>query len=328
MTVRYAVLGAGGMGRHLGTRLAGLDGAAVTAVYDPVSTNAERLAEATGAAVKSEAAAAIGADDVDAVVVATPCATHVEYAVAAAAAGRHVFCEKPLALSLEGCDEVLAAADAAGVRVAVDQVLRHFPRFEGTKRLVEQGAIGELRAISIVRTAPMWPVLDWRSRLAESGGLLLEINVHEFDHIRWLAGDPVSVYAAGGQTHATTDFEEFGFLTFRFASGVVANLHTSLGSRHDDWHALVEGTTGTIRNDADGFGRPGRLSVIGADGEQVTVDDSDLSTEDPFSRGLREFTEWVEGGSPPTSVGWDGRMAVAMGLAARRSMETGDVVEI
>lgn len=322
MRLRFGILGAGGAGRALGRRLHARPDAEVTAVFAPRPEQAAELAGELDARPVTSAEEIWAAGDVDAVLVTAPPHSHLAYIEAAARGGKHVFSEKPLATTVEDCDRAISAAQEHGVKLGVNQVARYFPRFRETKRLAESGAIGELRSVSVVRTGPLLSGMqEWRKTIKGCGGLLLEINVHEFDQMRWLAGDPESVYAAGTSTHETTEGEEVAFVTMRFPRGVVGSLHTSLGSRHAAFHVLLEGTTGSLRHDVASWTSPARLAYIAAGEDEVEVEVDDV---DPAAEILGDFVSWVGGGDPPLVSAHDARMAVAMGLAARRSITSGE----
>ena len=194
-------------------------------------------------------------DDVDAVVIATPHSTHVPIATACAAAGKHIYIEKPLARTVAECDEILAACDRAGVRLAVNTVTRFRPSPIAAKRLLDDGAIGALRMIRVLSSAVDYEpsYKSWTSDPAE-GGIWLDWGCHGCDALRWLTGSDVT--------------EAFGFATdfagppaldrsvmaqFTFKSGVAAQLLMSfempppgLGSA-SQWTLI--GSTGIIELD-------------------------------------------------------------------------------
>src|ERR1041385_6202321 len=120
----------------------GIAGARVTAVAAATHAEAAPVANDVGARIADDALALCAAPDVDLVVVATPTHLHAEHVLAAAKAEKHVFCEKPLARTLEQAEAMVRACDAAGVALAVGQVVRYFPEYQTAKRMLDDGTLG------------------------------------------------------------------------------------------------------------------------------------------------------------------------------------------
>lgn len=247
---RYAVLGTGYFGAELARILATLPQARVTHVYDP--EHAEPLGRELGATVCASPDAAIEAD-VDAVIVASPNWAHHDAVVAAARAGRHVFCEKPIALSHPDCVAMVAACAEAGVHFMAAHVMHFFPGVRAAKRAIAAGEIGDVLFVHTARTG--WDARPsagtWKKQVALSGGHLYH-HIHELDFLQSILGVPERVHLAGGNVaHQGSAFGDepdllIGTLDFGHAHGLV---QYGSAQRWPEHHVLIQGTLGAIRLD-------------------------------------------------------------------------------
>lgn len=319
--VAFGLLGAGALGSHLAKQIASIEGARLATVFDLDRGRASALAGVLDARHVESVEALIADPDVDAVIVATPLALHVPHVDAALDGGKHVFCEKPFAPTVAECDRLMEKADLHRLKLTVGQVLRLYPRFWHAKEILASGTLGEIRAIAVSRTAPLWPMFatGWRASKSQSGGLLMEMNAHEFDYLRVLAGEPRSVFAVGGVTRGVTDSVEFAFVTVTFGTGVVAGIHSSISSERTEWRIVVDCTAGTLVLSESS--RMLSYQISGA--EEVAVEASALPTVDPYEWELRSFIDWLSDDVPPLITAMDGRQAVLMAQAAYESMATG-----
>jgi predicted dehydrogenase len=305
----------------LAERLAATGRAEVVAVYGPNPAKAEALAAPHGARVVEDFEAAVTADDVDAAVIAGPPSTHAAQVIAACGAGKHVFCEKPLAISTADADACLAAAaGAGGPKLFVGHVLRLHPAFQALKQAVDDGVVGAVRSVRVVRVGDAAGTFGagWRSRRETTGGVLLEINVHELDMLRWLVGEPSSVFATGTSVRGITDYEEVVDVALSFAGGATANLHSSLACAFPEHGVVVSGVEGTLVLNHDGV-RWKRFDSSDAEAIIVAVP----AAGDLIAQEVDAFLAWVLDDVPPFVTAWDARMAVAMADAANRSIASG-----
>jgi predicted dehydrogenase len=238
VTVRVGFLGGGFIATYHGKMLHG-SGADVeiAAVHDPDRARAQAFAAASGAT-------AVGSTDEvltisDAVYVCTPTATHPSLVAQVAAAGRAVFCEKPLGVDLTAARAVARAVDDAGVVNQVGLVLRDSPALLALRAmLADTGAFGRVMALQF-RDDQYLPVQGiygstWRSDPAMAGaGCLLEHSVHDADLLRWLLGDVTSVSARTRDVHGIVGIEDVAVMTTNHADGAIATL-TSV------WHDVLE----------------------------------------------------------------------------------------
>jgi len=186
------IIGAGGFGTFVCSAAAGLPGVRVVALADEDAARAARLAAASGATVAADLTAMLTDDRVEAVIIATPPSTHAALAIRAFEAGRHVFSEKPMALSVEDARRVSAAAASSGRVYVVDHVIRYNPIITAVERLRDEGLVGPLQRFSFENAAShefLQPD-HWFWDPDLSGGILLEHGVHFFDVAAELIGAP------------------------------------------------------------------------------------------------------------------------------------------
>jgi predicted dehydrogenase len=233
----------------------GVLNASIVAVHDQRERRARRLADAVGPAEVVPSAAEVAAR-CDAVWVCTPTAAHREAVDAALAAGRAVFCEKPLATDLAAADALVAAVDAAGVPSQSGLVLRSAPVFRALRALVESGSLGQPMA-AVFRDDQFFPIRghyasEWRADVAQAGGgCLIEHSIHDVDILRFCFGEVDSVSARTTNLAGHEGVEDVAAVTLSFASGFEAQL-TSV------WHDIL--TRGSTRR-IEVFCREGMLRL-------------------------------------------------------------------
>jgi scyllo-inositol 2-dehydrogenase (NAD+) len=323
--LRVGLVGAGRAGAVHAANLADYAARAeVAVVVDESREAAEELARRFGAAALVDLDDAFGR--VDALVISTPTFTHRELAVRAAEAGKHIFCEKPMALTVAECDEMITAAEGAGVLLQIGFMRRFQPEFVEARRRIEAGDVGAPMVIKSLTRGPGLPP-PWAWDIERSNGMLAEVNSHDFDCVRWLAGAEIErVYAE--VTHLkgrergvdADDFYDSAVVSLRFDSGAVGT---------------IDGTC-----PAD-YGYDARVEVVCSRGLLVVGDlrgtaivevrDRDVGTVAPLHRTwpdrfrdayraeVRAFVDSVLAGEAPAVTGVDGRAAVAAVRAANRS---------
>ncbi|MGC8666978.1 MAG: Gfo/Idh/MocA family protein [Chthonomonadales bacterium] len=318
------VIGCGAMARDLARRCITL-GARITAVSDPDPQALAKAASELGAAPVNDTREMCARPDVHAVLVGSPPGSHLENVLAAAEAGKPVYCEKPLGINVAQCDQMIAACRNAGVGLFVGQVLRLFPLFWQSRVLIDEGKIGVPKAVSVTR-AGYGTVFHsgWRKRRHLAGGLLLEVNAHEFDYMRFLLGEPDRVYAKLDNILGGMEYEDQAFVTVSFKSGAAGMLHSTFSSPLGEYRVHIQGTEGNIIH--GGFG--GTLRYKRVDGEEGEFRPEDVSVPNPYDRELASWIASITSGEAPLFTGADGRAAVAMAEAAYRSAERDQPVAI
>ena len=259
---------------------------------------------------------------IEAVVIASSTDTHAFMMKDAALAGKHIFCEKPLALDLQDIDDALAVVDKAGVKLQVGFNRRFDRSFRRVREITASGQIGKPCILHITNRDPVPPGLDYART---SGGMFLDMSIHDFDMARYQLGEVVEVFAMGSVLVAP-ELAEVGdvdtdVITLRFASGALGVIDNSRQAVYGyDQRLEVFGTAGAaraenesndtvIRSDADGIhtAKPPRFFMD--------------RYADCYVTEFREFIECVRKHTETPVTGRDGRMAVLIGLAAIKSKQ-------
>lgn len=325
------MIGCGGMGRSLGKQLVQVDTARLVGVTDVSPEAAQKASEELGAPIVESVDALLARSDVEAVVIASPPFQHRTLTEQAAAAGKQIFVEKPMAANSADCDAMTAAADRAGVMLMVGQVLRFYPCWWRILELVRGGAIGQPIGITLTRISAGWGgwSIPWRNSLKKSGGLLMEVNAHEIDFMCQVCGPVERVYAEADHylDDDPSDYPNLYFVSLRFQSGAVGLLHASTVSAVSDLSGKVQGTEGTIVY-TNGFGAGGEIRHARRDGQPEAISISDIQIENPVRKELRLFVEAVRSGAPAPIPAAEGKRNVVIAEAAYESARTGRAVTL
>lgn len=324
MTVRVGVIGTGTIGAdHVDRLTTQVVGSAVTAVFDVATDRARAVAAASGAVVHGTWEALVAADDVDAVVVASPGELHPEQVLACLAAGKPVLCEKPLAMTTAEALQVLAAEQAAGRRLVQVGFMRRFDAgYRDVRAAMTDGTIGEpLLAHAVHRNASVPE--SFRGEMA-----LTESAVHEFDVFRWLFSTEVAavtVVPVRSSPLAANGLRDPQVVVLEMAEGQVVTVESFVSCRYGyDVRCEVVGSVGTVSLD-----NPRTTVVLGAAGrsERVPAD-----WRERFADAYRaELQAWLDGlpaGAATGASAWDGYVATAVGDAAVRSSREGRRVAV
>ena len=336
MTARIglALIGAGRMGRnHARLIAAGVPELRIMAVADVDGAAAGRLADEIGAAASfADPLDAIRATGVDAVLVAVSSVHHRAIVEAAAAAGRDILCEKPLALDLADTDAILAAVAHAGVRLQVGLMRRHDPDHARARARVVAGELGRPLIFNSRQfdTEPPPPaILD----PAVSGGIMLDMGIHEFDSGRFLMGsDVVEVQATGAvqvyQEAAAHGDVDTAVVNLRFASGAIGSVELSRRVAFgEDVRTEVHGTDGSVFIGGlpiaagSAFGRDGGIhwDATGPSTPRFAV---------AYTEQARAFARSIQADEAVSPSGIDGRAAFIIATAAQRALADGGTVTV
>lgn len=323
-----ALIGAGGIARFHLPAWTSL-GARVR-IYAP-DQRAPGLAREFGATAAGSLQEAItGADVVD---VCTPTDTHREIALAALAAGAHVLCEKPLALTAADAGLIARAAEIAGLRLYPGHVVRFFPAYARLRALVAGGALGRVAVARFTRTGlyPTWS--PWFADPARSGGILVDQMIHDFDIARWLFGEVVRVHAHQ-RGHLTAPAPQgavaVGTAVLTHETGVLSQVVGVWAPPDTPFRTTfhVAGTGGTAGHDS--LGSPGlRVTGGGRGGTGAEGIPSGDFGESPYTTQIREFAAAFAGNGPePRVSARDGVAAVRIAEAAAESARTGRTIAL
>ena len=324
---RVAVIGAGNMGRRHANAYAQIPEAEIVAVFDLHAEAAEELAGIYSASAFTDFEELLANVETDVIDICTPTPSHLEYITAAAEAGKHICSEKPLARTTAEAQEAVRVCKEAGVTLFVAQVLRWFPEFRKLHDLIKSGAVGEPVEVRTSRCgAPPSGTDDWFADYKRSGGVALDLIIHDYDWLRWCFGKVCRVYARG--LYEMKDFNgDYALVTLRFESGAIAHIEGSW-ARLSGFETSVEvaGTEGLLSfSNVDS--RPLVVEMKAKDGStnSVVIAESPIATN-PYYLELKHFIDCLETGKAPDVSPEDGLEAVRIGEAALRSISAGQPV--
>lgn len=329
MSVKFGLLGAGRIGKVHAKAIRGNPDAELVAVADAMPAAAEALAREHGCKVST--IEAIAADKgIDAVVICTPTDTHADLIEQFVAAGKAVFCEKPIDLSVARVKACLAKVAAAKGVLMVGFNRRFDPDFMAVKAAIDAGRVGKVEMVTISSRDPGAPPLDY---IARSGGIFRDMTIHDFDMARWLLGEePETVQAAASvlvdpAIGKAGDFDSVNVI-LRTASGRQAIITNSRRAAYGyDQRIEVLGEKGAVSAlnmaeanievaDKDGFHRPPLLNFF------MTRYVAAYATE------IAGFVAAVKGGGATPTTGADGLAALVLADAAVKSVAEGRVVKV
>jgi predicted dehydrogenase len=338
-TVRIGLIGSGYMGRSYAECLKRYTkGGRLTAITG--GSRAPMLAKDYEVPHVPSVEELLARKDVDGVLISSPHSAHLAQVTQTAKAGKHVLVEKPMALDTAECDAMIGACRDAGVTLSVIQTCRFRGTVARAKRMINEGKIGTVRMIRLHTLFPREKDTEKKWTKSEGeGGLILDQGAHNFDFLRWFAGsDPRRVFAR------ITDFGDSCYPSptamaqVDFHNGVLASTWMSFelpepGIPQAFFRGLVVGSKGMV--DIDGYGKL-HAAIGGKDWEMIweqpTIDyiNKPLAPErlEAFYTQVQDFIDSVREKRPPAVTGADGRAAIELIEACRRSSASGQAVEL
>jgi myo-inositol 2-dehydrogenase/D-chiro-inositol 1-dehydrogenase len=328
-TLSIGLLGAGRIGKVHANAIAATPGARLVAVADAFPAPAEAIAAEHDVAVRT-IDEIMASSDVDAVFITTPTDIHSDLIEQAAHAGKAIFCEKPIDLSVERVRACLGVVEQTGATLMVGFNRRFDPNFRSARARVTAGEIGEVEMVSITSRDPGPPPLEY---MARSGGLFRDMSIHDFDMARFLLGEePVSVSAVGSvlvdSAIAGVPDIDSAAITLVTASGKIAQISNSRRAVYGyDQRIEVFGSNGMVR--ADNI-HESTIEVVGADGftKPPLVHFFIERYMSSYIAEVAAFVEAVNNGTPPQPTGDDGLQALVLAEAAVRSHTDRRVVDV
>lgn len=324
--MNVALIGCGGMGR-IHAAMAMKAGFTIAACVDAVPESMDALAKDCGGEACDDAAAAIQRADVDVVAITTPTTTHRDLVIAAAKAGKHIFCEKPFCRTTAECREAMAAAETAGVKLFVGHVVRYFQEFEAMRSQIEAGKIGKPGFIRMFRGG-IFPGAEgsWFHDYAKSGGATFDMLIHDFDWIRYVFGEPEHVFCQALMRSEPSRLD-YSMSTFKMKSGLIANVIGSW-AHPSGFRVAVDicGSGGQIQFDSSETPLLVQKRQRAGAGPDMIVPTSPVDVS-PYQLEWMDFAAWLDGGTPRVTAE-DATAAVRMAEAALESAKTRAVVRI
>jgi predicted dehydrogenase len=326
--LKVCMIGAGRVGKlHSGTITRHVAGARVAALVDPVREVCAATAAEFGIEnCFSSLEQALEAIDFDAVVITTPTPTHTALAVLAAGHKKHVFLEKPMALNLSECDQIIAACKANGVNLQIGFMRRFDPEFAAAAKRIQAGEIGRPMMIKSLTHGPGLPPA-WARDLRTSNGNLAEVNSHDWDTVRWLmSADYERVYTEvanfKGEANQidTPNYYDNSLVNIRFEGGGLGSISGICPCGYGyDARVEIVGEQGIMQ-----IGEmQGQAVVVCTNRDQGLITPIYRTWPERFAWGyiyeMEHFIDCIHSGASPRVSGDDGRWAVAGVLAATRS---------
>jgi myo-inositol 2-dehydrogenase/D-chiro-inositol 1-dehydrogenase len=327
-TTTVGVLGAGRIGRLHTDNLLVMPGVRVKAIADPFTDFSAWPPD--GVATGTDPALVLDDPEIEAVLVCSPTPTHADFTEAAAAAGKHVFCEKPIDLDPQRIRRTLEAVERAGIKLQVGFNRRFDPTFARVRRAVTDGEVGEIHIVKITSRDPEAPPVSY---VRSSGGIFLDMTIHDFDMVRFLSGSEVV------RVHA------MGAVLIEPAIGEAGDVDTAVTTLE-----LESGALAVIENSRQAvYGYDQRVEVFGSRGSaeafnetpnRVTLStESGIRADNPlyfflqryqasFRAEMEAFFDCIRDDREPPAGGRDGLMSVLVGLAAARSMAENRPVQV
>ena len=328
--VTFGIIGAGRIGKlHADNLLSRVDGARLKAITDPFLDEdwaASRNIPLTG----KDHRILLDDPEIDAILIGSPSAEHAPQMIECAEAGKHIFCEKPIALDPEIIRNALAEVDKSGVKLQVGFNRRFDPNFAAVQQQVASGALGAPHIIRITSRDPAPPPAEY---VAGSGGMFLDMTIHDFDMARFLSGSEVSEVHAYGTVLVDPEIGKAGdidtaVISLKFANGALGIIENSRKAVYGyDQRVEVFGAKGTAMADNN---TPTSMIVLNESG---TIRDKPLyffleRYKTAFVSEMQALVDAIREDKPTLVSGKDGLVPVLIAMAAKESLKTGKPVQV
>jgi myo-inositol 2-dehydrogenase/D-chiro-inositol 1-dehydrogenase len=321
--LNLGVIGTGRIGRvHIATLVQSVPQAAVVAIADVNLQSASEVAKEYGiTSVFTNFIDVINHPEVEAVVICSPTDTHAQYIVDAAKAGKHIFCEKPIDLSLEVIKGALSAVKEAGVKLMVGFNRRFDPNFMKIKQLVDDGKIGDPHILKITSRDPAPPPAEYS---ATSGGMFMDMTIHDFDMARYIAGSEVTEVYTKASVLVDPAIGKAGdvdtaIITLSFANGALGVIDNSRKAVYGyDQRIEIFGSKGMLSADNN---YPDNHRYYASDGVHGSLPLNFFMDRylEAYANELKIFCNTITKDLKIPVDGTDGLMSVAIALAAKKS---------
>lgn len=264
---------------------------------------------------------------VSCVYVSSPNALHVEHAVAAARAGKHVLCEKPLATSVEDAKAITDQCERSGVVLGMNYQRRHFSALRKVKELIAAGTLGEIRILRIEVGAGAYPLRGWRTESGMAGlGAIFNIAIHAYDAVRYVTGSEVWTVCAQTASGDESALETTALALFRLANGTLVYVSADQSIPIPCNDIYVYGTKGSIMGTNVTYANlEGELRLVIEGQSEVR---SLHSSVNPFVDVIHDFGRAIEKNTTPLATGLDGLRSVEIALAVAQSAMEGRALNL
>jgi len=334
--VRVALVGCGRISRNHVDALARVDGLELAAVADIVPERARAVGEAQRVPWFTSLEAMLAGAEADVVAIATPSGLHPEMGALAAAAGKHVVTEKPMAISLAGADALIGACRAAGVRLFVVKQNRLNPTIQLLRRAVEKGRFGRLHSANCTvrwsRPQEYYDQAPWRGTWAMDGGAFLNQASHYVDLVQWLAGPVASVMAMTATQRRRIEAEDSGAALLQFRSGAIGVLDVTMLTypRNLEGSITLLGDRGSVKVSGTAVNRVETWLFDEYDDDDKLVEGTATTPPSVYGFGhegvYRNVLAVLRGDAVPETDGAEGRKSLEIIVAIYESARRGAAV--
>lgn len=334
--IKVCLIGAGRAGMIHGHNFAGkVPSGRIVAVCDPVGETAKKAAKELGISFHyKDYQKVMENSEIDAVIIACPTKYHKEIAVAAAKAGKHIFCEKPMAMNEDECDEMIAAAKKYHVKLQIGFMRRFDESFQEAKEWIEAGEIGEVVSVRSHTRGPSKPK-EWMYDISVSNGPLGEVCSHDIDTVRWFTGSEISsLYAVGGNYRNREiaakypDFYDNVIMSVEFENGMQGIVEGAQYVQYGyDARVEILGTEGIICL-GDIHEKKIMTCTKHRDLKRPTMRSWTYLFRDAYVAEDTAFVRAIRENEPVQATGHDGKMAVRIVKLGNESLKEKKIIRL
>ena len=325
--IRIGLLGAGRIGQVHARAVSSVPTAQLVAIADPMSEAAEAVRNTYGCDIRTIEQILVS-DDIDAVIICTPTDTHADLIEQFARAGKAIFCEKPVDLSLERVQACLAVIGETKATLMVGFQRRYDPDFQALRAAIDAGQIGDVEMVTLISRDPGAPPYDYIER---SGGIFRDMMIHDFDVARWMLGEEVETVQAAASVLTDPEIGNCGDFDsanaiLRTASGKQCTITNSRRATFGyDQRIEVHGSAGSVAADNH---HQSRIIVANEHGytRPPLLDFFMTRYIAAYTAEIKHFVDCVANRAQPHTSGHDGLMSIALAEAALESVRTGSAV--
>lgn len=329
--IRVGVIGYGTMGRVHSQAYQELNTAELVTVADQDPKRQKLIQQELGVKAVSNADEIFQDDSIDLVDICVPTYLHEQMIAKAVKAGKHIFCEKPLARSLEQGKKILALTEGYSKKVGVGHVVRFSPEYMAARESILQGEIGRTAVVRTFRGGSQFPRgwQDWYSDFDLSGGVILDLVIHDIDYLRWVFGDVERVYAKSTRGRTSAKLEHT-MIVLRFKNGVIAHVEGSWTNYPGQFYTTFEfsGDEGMISFDSRKAAPIVQVSTRqGRDIQGVAVPENPFLIS-PYTAEIADMIDSIKNNRQPAVSVQDAFETLTVALAAVESAQTGKVISL
>lgn len=328
--IRVGLIGAGRIGKvHAEAIVSRVPSAELVSVADVHLPSAQELGDKYGLTVSDDPQMIIDDETIDAVLICSSTDTHCPLIIAAAEAGKHIFCEKPVDHDLGRIDTALAAVEKAGVKLMIGFNRRFDANFAKVKQMIDDGAIGAPHILRITSRDPAPPPISY---IKVSGGIFMDMTIHDFDMARFLFGEVIEVYVAGGVMVDPAIGEagdiDTALITLKFANGAIGSIDNSRQAVYGyDQRVEAFGADGMVDTRNNFANTHTHYSATGVVSEKPLFFFLERYM-DSYGTEVKAFVDCVVNDREPPVTGADGRAPVVIAMAAGKSYRESRPVKI